>query len=156
MILYQENFFKETEINHIVSLWNKNESLFSDYVISFYYIDFMSNNSDLSSIQNGIFDRKKFHKMRLQKYDESYKQIDEFHGHENIHNYIVFLNDNFIGGELEFENGLLVRPKKGSLVYFNNDEKHRVLDCIGDRYIFTALGDKEIDIQYKVRKKPLL
>ena len=156
MILYQENFFNETEIDYMLSLWSENESLFSDYVISFYYINFMTNDLDLTPIQNGIFERKKFHKMRLQKYNESFKQIDEYHGHENIHNYIVFLNEDFTGGELEFENGLLIKPKKGSLVYFNNDEKHRVKDCIGDRYIFTALGDNEIDIKYKVRKKSIL
>lgn len=156
MILYQENFFDQTEIEYMLGLWNENESLFSDYVISFYYINFMTNDLDLTPIQNGIFERKKFHKMRLQKYNESFKQIDEYHGHENIHNYIVFLNEDFTGGELEFENGLLVKPKKGSLVYFNNDEKHRVKDCIGDRYIFTALGDNEIDIKYKVRKKSVL
>ena len=91
--------------------------------------------------------------MRLQKYNETFTQIKDFHGHENINNYIMFLNDDFKGGELEFENGLIITPKTGSLVYFNNNERHRVHDCIGDRYVFTVLGDIELDIQFKKREK---
>lgn len=156
MIIYEDNFLNHSEINHLFHIWdnNKNASIFSEYVISFYYIDLMKyNHLDLTPIHNNAFKRKLVHKMRLQKYDETFSQIKEYHGHEDIYNYIIFLNDDFTGGELEFENGIIIKPKKGSLVYFNNNEKHRVLPCIGERYVFTSLGDNELDIKFKIREK---
>ena len=153
MIIYQDDFLNENEISYLLNLWDKSLVEFSDYAISFYYINLIENPLDLTTIHNGVFRRKDVVKMRLQLYNESFNQIDYFHGHENLHNYIIFLNDNFRGGELEFENGLLVKPKKGSLVYFNNNEKHKVHPCVGDRYVFTALGDKELDIQYQIKKR---
>ena len=156
MIAVQDNYLTHNEINHLMDLWNENIALFTEPIISFYSIDLMTNDFDISSIQNNVFDRKYFHKMRLQKYNETFTQIKDFHEHENFNNYIMFLNDDFKGGELEFENGLIITPKAGSLVYFNNNERHRVHDCIGDRYIFTALGDIELDIQFKQRKKNII
>ena len=49
---------------------------------------------------------------------------------------------------MEFANGIIIKPKKGSLVYFNNNERHRVLPCKGDRYVFTALGDVEAKLKF--------
>jgi len=156
MIAVQDNYLTHNEINHLMDLWNENIALFTEPIISFYSIDLMTNDFDISSIQNNVFDRKYFHKMRLQKYNESIDQIKDFHGHENINNYIIFLNDDFTGGELEFENGLFVKPKKGTLIYFNNNEKHRVRNCVGDRYVFTCLGDIQVDIKWQIRKKNII
>lgn len=113
-------------------------------------------NLDISCIQEGLFKKDYFHKIRLQKYNEEFEQFEDFHGHENIHNYIVFLNDDFSGGELEFENGSIIKPKRGSLVYFNNNERHRVKKCIGDRFVFIALGDKPIDIKWQTKIKSFI
>ena len=156
MIGIQDNYFTDEEINYFLGLWDDNIALFTKPSISFYFVDLIKHDFDISSIQNNLFDKKYFHKMRLQKYNESFDQIEDFHGHENIHNYIVFLNDNFIGGELEFLNGVIVKPKKGTLVYFNNNEKHRVRNCIGDRYIFTCLGDTQVDIKWRMKKKAII
>lgn len=155
MILYQDNFLNQSEINHLLGLWDNNKPVhpIMKYNLTFYYLNFMTNDLDLTPIKDGIFERRKFHKMRLQKYNESINQTEYFHGHLTTHNYIIYLNEEFKGGELEFENGLLVKPKTGSLVYFNNNEKHRVKDCIGDRYIFTALGDIQVDIKWQMRNK---
>lgn len=158
MIIYQDNFLSENEINHLLGLWDDSISYFAEKVITFYGIDLINGQPDfdLTPIHNNAFQRKLVHKMRLQKYDETFTQIENFHGHQNIHNYIIFLNDNFIGGELEFFNGLIVKPKRGSLVYFNNNESHRVLPCIGSRYVFTALGDIELELTFKKREKSII
>ena len=159
MIVYQDNFLTKQEIGHLLGLWDDSKSVFTQPIISFYAIDLMNKDNidlDLTPIHNNTFQRKLIHKMRLQKYNETFTQIKHFHEHQNLNNYIMFLNDDFKGGELEFENGLIITPKVGSLVYFNNNERHRVHDCIGDRYIFTALGDIELDIQFKKRKKNII
>ena len=156
MIIIQDNFLTEKETSYLLKLWGKGRVGFSSEIIRFFAMDLKNSNFDISCIQNGIFEKKYFHKIRLQKYNEEFDQIEEFHGHENIHNYIVFLNDNFSGGELEFENGSIVKPKKGSLVYFNNNERHRVKKCIGDRFVFTALGDIQADIKWQIKIKNLI
>lgn len=157
MIIYEDNFLNEYEVNYLLGLWDDDSSYFAKKIITFYGIDLKNIHTelDLSPIHNNVFQRRFVHKMRLQKYNESFTQVEEFHGHENIHNYIIFLNDDFKGGELEFSNGLLIKPKRGSLVYFNNNESHRVLPCIGDRYVFTALGDIELNIKFKIREKTI-
>jgi len=158
MILYQDNFLNQSEINHLLGLWDNDKPVHPtmQYNLSFYYHDLMTDNSDLTPIKDGLFKREKFHKMRIQKYDKSIVQTEFFHGHYTLHSYVIYLNEEYEGGELEFENGLSVKPKTGSLVYFNNNEKHRVKNCIGDRYVFVALGDSELDVKYYQRKKTVL
>ena len=153
MISYQDDFLNNKEINYLLGLWDDNISYFAEPSIKFYGLDLKNNTEiDLTSIHNNAFQKNLAQKIRLQKYNESFTQLETYHQHENTHNYIIFLNHNFIGGELEFKNGVSIRPKAGSLVYFNNNEIHRVLPCIGDRYIFTSLGDIELNIEFKSKK----
>lgn len=158
MIVYQDNYLNESEIDHLLSLWDNDRPAYPrmQYNLNFFFLDLIACNSDLTPIKDGIFKKEKFSDMRLQKYDESIIQTEYFHGHYTIHNYIMYLNEDYEGGELEFENGLFIKPQKGSLVYFNNNEKHRVKNCVGDRYIFTALGDIKLDIKYESIKKLLI
>ena len=150
MILFQDNFLNDTEIKFILDKWNESIKTFSNYAVHFYSVNLLE--EDLSKIHHGNFSKVKFDKIRLQKYDETFTQTEEYHGHENIHNYIIFLNDGFEGGELEFENGLIVKPKKGGLIYFNNNERHRVHSCKGDRFVLTFLGDEKVELKLKTQK----
>ena len=156
MILIQDLFLSDSDINYILEQWDRYDIEFSKYVINFYFVNFKKHNINLSPIKNGIFSNKSFEKIRLQKYNNTFEQVTDFHGHENFHNYILFLNNDFEGGELEFKNGVTVIPKKGSLVYFNNNEQHRVLPCIGDRWVFTMLGNEYIDLKIEYRTKSIL
>ena len=157
MILYDSEFLNDSEIKYMLNLWDDDISYFSRDVISFYAIDFKINTElDISIVHNNSFKREMVDKMRLQKYNETFTQISDFHGHVNLHNYILFLNDGFTGGELEFENGMTIKPKRGSLVYFNNNERHRVLPCIEDRYVFTVLGDYELNLTFNKREKSII
>ena len=148
MILVDYDFLNKTEIDYLLDMWDETIVQFSKKVIHFYAIDFLKHHIDIRPIHNGKFHEAGFKKIRLQKYNEHFSQIEQFHGHENYFNYILFLNDDFEGGELEFANGIIIKPKKGSLVYFNNNERHRVLPCKGDRYVFTLLGDVEAKLKF--------
>lgn len=156
MILIQDNFLSDKDISYILGHWDDQLAEFSDVAIHFHYVNFKKHNINLKPVKNGIFPNKVFEKIRLQKYNETFIQKPEFHGHVNYHNYIVFLNDDFEGGELEFKNGVTIKPKKGSLVYFNNNEEHRVLPCRGDRWVFTLLGNEYIDLNIKYKTKPAI
>mgnify|MGYP000397200609 CR=1 FL=1 len=118
MILFDDSFFGDEEIDFLLSKWNESLVEFSEIAINFYFIDFVKHKIKIDKLHDGQFSKVNFEKIRLQKYDSSFNQITDYHGHKNHHNYILFLNDDFKGGELEFENGLVVKPKRGNhLVY---------------------------------------
>jgi len=142
MIVVIDNFLNKNEIDIIMNLWVENPE-FSETAIHFYFTDLFPIKHKLN-IKHGLFSSNFFKKIRLQKYNESFNQMETYHGHVNKENIIIFLNDDFDGGILEFECGIFIKPKKGNLVYFNKNEHHRVSNCIGDRYTFTALGDENI------------
>lgn len=56
--------------------------------------------------------------------------------HYDIWSAIIYLNDDYFGGKTIFENGIQVKPKKGSLVLFTGSKiKHGVTKVLnGDRY----------------------
>ena len=162
MILFQENLINDIEIEYLLNLWDTNlitsNEQFSDgnRALAMEWVDIKKHKLNISPLHNEAFCNRNFEKIRIQHYHESLGTVEQYHGHENIHNYIIFLNDNFTGGELEFENGLSIKPSKGSLVYFNNNERHRVLPNIGDRYVFTALGNTEANIQFQIKQRTLI
>lgn len=153
MIIIQDNFLSNLEKDKLLSLWDDNQSIFCKGVTAFYFMDLKKLKTDVSFLHNNAFTPNKLHKLRLQKYNESFEQVEDYHGHENIYNYVIFLNDNFHGGELEFESGIKITPKAGTIITFTNNEKHRILPCKGDRYTFVALGDNELDIKYKTKTR---
>ena len=70
------------------------------------------------------------------------------HTHTPPYSYVIFLNDNFEGGELIFEN-IRIKPKKGQMVYFSREEKHYVDNVIcGNRYTLVSFTkDGSIDLK---------
>ena len=154
MILYDSNFLNDSEIEYVMSFWNENRVYeFRKEIIYFDGIE-LSKGYDFKSIKNGIINPSKFNSIRIQRYNEHIEQITKFHSHNDIHNYIIFLNDNFEGGELEFEDGILIKPKKGSIIYFCNNERHRVKNCIGDRFTLVLSGNNSIGLnEYSIRKR---
>ena len=156
MIQIQDNFLSDKDISYILNQWDDQLADFAHKIIHFFYFSFKKHNIDLKPIKGGVFPNRLFDKIRLQKYNETFIQESEFHEHGNFYNYIAFLNDDFKGGELEFKNGVTVKPKKGSLVYFNNNEEHRVLPCKGDRWVFALSGNEHIDLNIKYKTKPTI
>lgn len=149
MIQVIDNFINEEEIKYILSNWDEDSKKYCNGAIRFYFIDFLENQIDLSYINQGSFSAVKFSKVWLQRYDEEIEPVTDFHGHKNIYNYILYLNDGYSGGKIEFENGLTLKPKKGMLVYFNNNELHRVEKCVGTRFTLSLWGDDEVHLNYK-------
>jgi len=153
LILYDNDFLYPEDIQYIIDLTN-NLTLSKTRSDNLHYdgLDFLNSQFDLSPIKNNIFKKSNFTSIRFQKYDESINQVTRFHGHFDIHNYLIFLNDDFEGGELEFDCGVLIKPKKGSIVYFNNNEHHRVRNCIGDRYTLVLSGNTKMEYMYSIKK----
>jgi hypothetical protein len=74
-----------------------------------------------------------FKKFRVQVLNESINQSIIPHRHVNPWSFIIFLNDNFTGGEVIFDN-TEYKPKIGEMIYFSGEEIHKVNNCIGNRY----------------------
>ncbi|MFM6983878.1 MAG: 2OG-Fe(II) oxygenase [Chitinophagaceae bacterium] len=68
------------------------------------------------------------------------RHSDNSGGNEIKYGVVLYLNDNFEGGELYYPNlDLVIKPEKGMLVYHSGDEEHEVLKVIsGNRYTLTS------------------
>lgn len=143
MISIIENYLTEEEIRYILSLYEPKNEFINDYVFYFYGNGLLPIQEKLN-IKGNIFKNHKFIKLRIHRYDESLVQNSEFHGHKNPYILFIYLNDNFDGGELEFENGVIVKPKKGMLVYITENELHRVKNCIGNRWVMVGYSNNDI------------
>lgn len=68
------------------------------------------------------------------------RHSDNAGGNEIKYGVVIYLNDNFEGGELYYPDlNLTVKPEKGMLVYHQGDEAHEVLKVVsGERYTLTS------------------
>jgi predicted 2-oxoglutarate/Fe(II)-dependent dioxygenase YbiX len=71
---------------------------------------------------------------RIQKVTKQIKVVKRYHTHKDGYSVVIFLNDNFTGGELIFPN-VTIKPIKNSMVYFTGNEPHYVNEVTDfDRY----------------------
>jgi hypothetical protein len=144
MIKFIDNFLNDEQIEHLLSLWdNKPFYEVNDEIYRFKGIDLLSIIEKLN-VPNILKSRKSYNALRLQLVDESISQVEYYHAHTEPYSFAIFLNEEFIGGELVFLDKESVKPKKGTMVYFTGDERHRVAPTSGDR--FTLIGFLREDI----------
>lgn len=129
MIKYYHNFLSSSECEYFIDIFN-NESMnyYGNDVYKFYYIDLINRNLDTEKFSD--FNFKKF---RIQMVNESIQQVEDYHRHMNPWSFIIFLNEIFEGGEVIFTNHEY-KPKIGDMIYFSGNEKHKVNNCVGNRY----------------------
>jgi len=143
MIKVIENFLDNNQCKSILELSNDSKIKFESgdtFTAFFQYFKRINDDYiDVNIVKNlqknlPLYNNCSFKYLRLQFTDETVKQSEVFHKHLNPYSFIVYLNDGFSGGELEFENGTLIFPKMGTLVYFTQNEGHRVKNCVGKRW----------------------
>ncbi len=133
MIKYVPSFLTNEETEYFINIFkNGVKQYFGDQYYKFYFVDLMDTQIEVRKL-----DRFVFKKFRVQMVNETIQQIEEPHTHLNSWSFIVFLNDDFEGGEIFFGEEVYT-PKKGDMIYFSGEEYHRVNDCVGDRY--TLIG----------------
>ena len=77
---------------------------------------------------------------------------ETYHTHFDPYSFVCFLNDNFEGGELIFNN-ITFQPKKNQMVYFTGDEKHLVKNVSnGYRYTLVCFLKRDLFNLTKVDK----
>jgi hypothetical protein len=99
------------------------------------------------------FDKCEFEIFRIQMVNNDINQSHHFHIHpNNPYSFIIFLNDNFTGGEVEFENNQKIIPSEGTMIYFTSDEPHRVLNCVSERYTLIGFLKNNMFYDNKIKK----
>lgn len=136
MIKYIDNFLNNEEIQYFIDIFlNKKLGIgdfTNDNLYRYYYVDLMNTNLKVKKFSKFIFS-----KFRVQMVNETINQIEIPHTHKDPWSFVIFLNEDFIGGEIVFDN-VSYAPKTGDMIYFNGDESHKVNNCIGNRY--TLIG----------------
>ena len=137
MIKIINDYLTKEQCNSIMNLWDgANVINIDDNIYHFFGFSLMHDLEKVIDIIPKFVDCN-FKKFRIQFTDETITQVKHTHVHVNRYSFVIFLNDNFSGGELIF-NEITITPKIGTMVYFTGDEPHRVEDCIGKR--FTLVG----------------
>jgi hypothetical protein len=93
----------------------------------------------------------------INKVNKETNQKDNFHLDSSIVTAIIYLNDNFIGGDFEYldEEGRknIIKPKKNMGLIINNKIRHRVLPVSeGERFSLICFFEEE----FSKTKKTLL
>jgi len=88
--------------------------------------------------------------LRVQLVNETLHTTDYFHSHHQPWSYVLFLSDNFKGGELILDN-ITIKPKRNQLLVFPGNLKHKVNRVIsGDRYTFISFTNQKSNIKDKI------
>lgn len=129
MIVHIPKFLSNSECEYYINLFKANENeFFNNEVLKFYYTELTNNKFETDKFPNYVF-----RKLRVQMVNESITQCSDPHRHVNPWSFIIFLNENFSGGELIFDN-VEYKSKTGDMLYFSGEEKHKLNNCVGDRY----------------------
>lgn len=128
MIKIEHNIVNNSECDELISWYQTNQSMSVRYdnnnVYRFEGIDILQK-LYLFSVTEKILGTAEIDRIRIQHVDKEIDVVEEFHSHVTPYSFIIFLNDDFEGGELIFNN-ITIKPKKGQMVYFSGEEKHYV------------------------------
>ena len=144
MIELYNDFISNQESDEIIRYYNENidsEFYEDNDVYRFKGID-MKNYQDFKVSKK--LDLFNAHTRRIQVIDSSMNTSESFHRHSISWTCLIFLNDNFVGGDLLIEN-FRIKPRKNQLIIFSGKLPHRVENVImGKRYTLVSFLDKKI------------
>jgi len=137
LIIHREdNFLEKENCNYLINIFNKsNPSVYRDTFI----LDYVDQNIlDKVSHEFNTYNLKNPDKMELTKWPVNSK-MDLHHDVGDRLAFLIYLNDNFEGGETIID-GITIKPKTGRLVLFSNGVyKHQVKKINnGTRYTLIA------------------
>lgn len=91
-------------------------------------------------------------RVRIQCVDDTIKTVENPHSHLEPYSFVCFLNEDFEGGELVFNN-ITFHPKRNQVIYFTKDERHLVKNVSnGYRYTLVCFLKKDLFNIIKVDK----
>jgi hypothetical protein len=146
MLEFYDNFITESEAQELLTYYSDNcsrEVSNIDDLYNFKGVE-IDNYSNLSISKKLPLPSTKA--IRVQLLDSSIKVAEKFHRHRPPWSYVLFLNDNFTGGELILQN-ISIHPKKYQLLVFPGRIQHRVNQVTeGKRFTLVCFSDKKSKI----------
>ena len=145
MVQIYHNYLSKDDCDWIISYYNNNKNdIFretNEYVTNYEGIEI---GDDTNFILNKKFDMKLVEYLRIQKTDINVIPNLVPHTHQTPFNFVIFLNENFNGGDLFIDNKY-IRPKMGTMIYFTGDEEHYPTPVSkGERYVIACFLSKDI------------
>ena len=146
MIEIYSNFFTDAESAELVSYYNVHRHAYP--YLSMYGIATIS----IKDIVDTFLFNNKLKvmnpaKFKIQSYIPSIHINDKLHTHFQAWTSIVFLNDDFDGGELIIDN-CIIKPKKNQLILFTGNLPHVVAPIInGERFTLVSISEKKAIIK---------
>lgn len=149
MIQIFSDIVDKSECEKLIQFYENNKdrvvSINSDMVYHFDGITLIDNLNDFSFFKKIKLNPLFIDRVRVQHVNEQTNFIEEYHTDKEPFTFIVFLNNNFDGGELTYEN-ILVKPKIGQLIYSTGDEPHYVKKVTkGDRYTLVCFLKQNLE-----------
>lgn len=149
MIKTYRNFITDQECDELILFFESNKQLIlpvlNDNLYHYNGIDILNKINDFSFTKR-FLKSNNIDRLRIQHVDNQIRVVEKPHGHFLPYSFVIFLNDNFEGGELIFNN-IKITPQKGQLVYFTGDEIHNVNSVLnGDRYTLVSFLTSDIKI----------
>lgn len=145
MVSIYDNYLTNNDCEWIIDYYKSNKDIVfretNEFVINYEGIE-LDVNSDF--ILNKKFNMKYAEYIRIQKTDINVIPNSTPHTHKTPFNFVIFLNEEFKGGELYINNQTII-PKTGTMVYFSGDEEHYPTPVIyGERYVIACFLHTDI------------
>jgi hypothetical protein len=149
MIEIYSNFFTNKESDELLSYYNMHRHEFP--YLSMYGISTISIKDMVDTfLFNNKLKVRNPTKFKIQSYIPSINTNDKMHTHFQSWTSIVFLNDDFEGGELIIDN-CIIKPKKNQLILFTGNLPHVVAPVIdGERFTLVSISDKKAIIKLNI------
>jgi hypothetical protein len=151
MIEVYSDFFTDMDSNELISYYNQ----YRDNHIEFRQGVYRFDTIDIRDVVDKFLFNSKIKiinpvKFRIQSVNPNIDINDRTHTHAEAWTSIVFLNDDFEGGELIVDN-CIIKPKKNQLVLFTGNEPHMVNPIInGERFTLVSISEKKAIIKRNI------
>lgn len=149
MISIYNEIFTYDECNQLTEWYDNSSDLvvrnFDDNIYHFDGIDIIEK-IEFFSITKKLLKKGEVDRLRIQRVGIDTPTVNTPHSHITPYSFIIFLNDDFEGGELVFNN-ITIKPKIGQVVYFTGNELHYVKKVHNKfRYTLVCFLKSHIDI----------
>jgi hypothetical protein len=151
MIEIHSNFFTNKESDELLCYYNTHRDTHVEFRQGVYRFDTIS----IKDIVDTFLFNNKLKvvnpiRFRIQSVSSLININDAPHTHPQAWTSIVFLNDDFAGGELIVDN-CIIKPKKNQLILFTGNEPHMVNPIInGERFTLVAISENKAMIKKNI------